>query len=130
MNVFSRYRIASVFALLAVSGATFAQEAVNEEAVFDDAPPSLADNLPPDLSAATSELSEMAADGPDHLHQAVLIARHIRHRTAIINLGHTQPISIGMLGALNHPDDSRPVILSFKVDHFFDTAKLLIDPRH
>jgi len=63
MNVFSRYRIASVFALLAVSGATFAQEAVNEEAVFDDAPPSLADNLPPDPSAATSELSEMAADG-------------------------------------------------------------------
>ena len=63
MNVFSRYRIASVFALLAVSGATFAQVAVNEEAVFDDAPPSLADNLPPDPSAATSELSEMAADG-------------------------------------------------------------------
>ena len=63
MNVFSRYRIASVFALLAVSGATFAQEAVNEEAVFDDAPPSLADNLPPDPSAATSELSEMAAEG-------------------------------------------------------------------
>ena len=63
MNVFSRYRIASVFALLAVSGAAFAQEAVNEEAVFDDAPPSLADNLPPDPSAATSELSEMAADG-------------------------------------------------------------------
>ena len=66
----------------------------------------------------------------DHLHQTILVARHIRHYTAIINLGHTQPISIRMFSALNHPDDPRATIFGLEVDHFLDTAKLLIDPRH
>ena len=66
----------------------------------------------------------------DHLHQPVLITRHISHHAAIIDLGHTQPISIRMFDAFNHPDNSRATIFSFEVDHFFDTAKLLIDPRH
>ena len=66
----------------------------------------------------------------DYLYQTILITRHIRHRTAIIDLGHTQPISIRVLGALNHPNDSCATILSVEVDHFLDTAKLLIDPRH
>jgi len=66
----------------------------------------------------------------NHLHQAVLITRHIRHRTAIVNLGHTQPIGIRMLGTFNHPDNSRATIFGLQVDHFFDASKLLIDPRH
>ena len=66
----------------------------------------------------------------DYLYQTIVITRHIRHRTAIIDLGHTQPISIRMFDAFNHPDNSRATIFSVQVDHFFDTAKLLIDPRH
>jgi len=66
----------------------------------------------------------------DHLHQTVLITRHIRHCAAIINLGYAQPISIRMLGTFNHPDDSRATIFSAEADHFFDATKLLIDPRH
>ncbi|WP_298640202.1 L,D-transpeptidase family protein [uncultured Cardiobacterium sp.] len=61
MNVFSRYRVASIIGLLALHGPAFAQEPI-EEAVFDDAPPSIADNLPPDPSVATSELSAMATE--------------------------------------------------------------------
>ena len=66
----------------------------------------------------------------NHLHQAFLIARHIRHHATIINLGHAQPISIRVLGAFNHPDDPRAAIFSVEVNHFLDATELLIDPRH
>ena len=66
----------------------------------------------------------------DHLHQPVLIARHIRYHAAIINLGYAQPISIRMLGTFNHPDNSRATIFGVQVNHCFDATKLLIDPRH
>ena len=66
----------------------------------------------------------------NYLHQTALIARYVRHCAAIINLGHAQPISIRVLGAFNHPDDSRAAIFSVEVNHFIDATKLLIDPRH
>ncbi|MDO4643507.1 MAG: L,D-transpeptidase family protein [Cardiobacteriaceae bacterium] len=57
MTAFSRHRIATVIGLLALNGLTYAQEPV-DEVLFDEAPPSIADNLPPDPSQAIKELSD------------------------------------------------------------------------
>lgn len=62
MTSFARHRIATVIALIAFNGMVFAQEPV-DEALFDEAPPAIADNLPPDPNAAAAELSESESIG-------------------------------------------------------------------
>ena len=57
MTSFARHRIATVITLIAFNGMVFAQEPV-DEALFDEAPPAIADNLPPDPNAAAVELSD------------------------------------------------------------------------
>ena len=62
MTSFVRHRIATVIGLLALNGMAFAQEPV-EEVLFDEAPPAIADNLPPDPATAAAELSESDSVG-------------------------------------------------------------------
>lgn len=62
MTSFVRHRIATVIGLLALNGMVFAQEPV-EEVLFDEAPPAIADNLPPDPATAAAELSESDSVG-------------------------------------------------------------------
>lgn len=62
MTSFVRHRIATVIGLLALNGMALAQEPV-EEVLFDEAPPAIADNLPPDPATAAAELSESDSVG-------------------------------------------------------------------
>ena len=62
MTSFLRHRIAMMIGLLAFNGIVFAQEPV-DEALFDEAPPTIADNLPTDPNAAAAELAESESVG-------------------------------------------------------------------
>ena len=62
MTSFLRHRIAMIIGLWLLNGSAFAQEPV-DEALFDEAPPTIADNLPTDPNAAAAELAESESVG-------------------------------------------------------------------
>ena len=65
----------------------------------------------------------------NHLHITVVIPWNVRYAT-IVNFSHAQTIRIRMLFALNNPYNARATIFGLQVNHFLDTTKLLIYPRH
>ena len=65
----------------------------------------------------------------NHLHVTIIITWNVRYAT-IVNFSHAQTIRIRMLFTLNNPHNVCATIFGFQVNHFLDTAKLLIYPRH